>query len=239
MKTGVLLTLLLSCAGAALPSEIVVLTDGNRMEVDTYEVRGNVIVITTLEGRLRSLPVTYVDLEATARANAGAAAAPISGTSETTQPAPLSTAPPASTDSIENARRALELYGERELFVAMHAQARSALTSLEGRAPKDFYDLLMDAIRRGFDPDALMERSASRLAADADRALLTDWLRWLETSSIRAIAEAEKAADRPEAEAERKEFVAELAQSPPTASRERLVARLSEALSLAESARTR
>lgn len=35
MKTGVLLTLLLSCSNAALSSEIVVLTDGTRMEKGT------------------------------------------------------------------------------------------------------------------------------------------------------------------------------------------------------------
>ena len=49
--------------------DVVVFVDGSRMEVKSYEVKGSTVVLTTLEGKLRSVPASYVNMEATNRAN--------------------------------------------------------------------------------------------------------------------------------------------------------------------------
>jgi len=49
--------------------DVVVFVDGSRMEVKSYEVKGSMVVLTTLEGKLRSVPASYVNMEATNRAN--------------------------------------------------------------------------------------------------------------------------------------------------------------------------
>ena len=58
----VAIVLLASVTGAV---EVIVLTDGSRIEVKEFEIKENLVIFTTLEGRLRSLPLSYVDLEAT------------------------------------------------------------------------------------------------------------------------------------------------------------------------------
>lgn len=55
----------------AWSAEVVVFVDGSRIEVLSYEVKGGLVLFTTSEG-LRSVPSTYVDLEATRQANRGA-----------------------------------------------------------------------------------------------------------------------------------------------------------------------
>ena len=46
-------------------TEIVVLIDGNRMDVKSYEIQGQVVVVMTWDGKVQSFPLTWVDLEAT------------------------------------------------------------------------------------------------------------------------------------------------------------------------------
>jgi hypothetical protein len=82
-------------------SEVVVFVDGTRMEVKSYEVKGSMVVLTTMEGKLRSVPANYVNLEATARANRrpAAPAAPPARAPEKPAPAqapPAAPAPPPS-----------------------------------------------------------------------------------------------------------------------------------------------
>jgi hypothetical protein len=65
---GVAATLLLPLAGEAL-AEVVVLTDGTRLTVQSYELQGNRVVLTTLDGKLQSVSLRDVDLPATERLN--------------------------------------------------------------------------------------------------------------------------------------------------------------------------
>ncbi len=52
-------------AGAsAVCAETVHFTDGTRMEVASYEIRDNVVILLTSDGKLRSVPRSYVDLDA-------------------------------------------------------------------------------------------------------------------------------------------------------------------------------
>jgi hypothetical protein len=48
---------------------VICFVDGTRLEVRDYEVRDDVVLFTTLDGRFRSVPRSYVDLEATRRWN--------------------------------------------------------------------------------------------------------------------------------------------------------------------------
>jgi len=58
------------CGLAAIANaDVVVFVNGSRMSVQSYEVKGNVVVITTEDGKLRSVPSNTIDLEATERMN--------------------------------------------------------------------------------------------------------------------------------------------------------------------------
>jgi len=50
-------------------AEVVTFADGTRLSVQSYELKGNLVVMRTLNGKLQSVPRSYVDLEATARIN--------------------------------------------------------------------------------------------------------------------------------------------------------------------------
>ena len=114
-----LVVLLLSWdAGAA----VVVFTDGTRASVQSYELRGDLLVLRMMDGGLRSVPRSFVDLEATERLNgsgqpsysapsAPATASPVGGNGgmasnppslpqEPGTTAPLQAAAPISTSSL-------------------------------------------------------------------------------------------------------------------------------------------
>jgi hypothetical protein len=75
-------------------ADVVVFVDGTRMTVQHYEVKGNVVVITTQEGKLLSVPRNYINLEATERMNRPNQISPAPSSTESPSPAP-SPAPPA------------------------------------------------------------------------------------------------------------------------------------------------
>src|SRR3972149_3482172 len=66
MPVVAILVLLLAGDAAA---DVVVFADGTRMSVRGYQVKGNVLVIPPEDGKLRSVPSKYINLEATERLN--------------------------------------------------------------------------------------------------------------------------------------------------------------------------
>ncbi len=66
---GILAVLLLLLAGNA-EADVVVFSDGTRLTVQSYELKGDVVVITALGGEIQSVARRYVDLEMTERLNA-------------------------------------------------------------------------------------------------------------------------------------------------------------------------
>jgi hypothetical protein len=68
-------------------ADVVLFKDGSEMEVQSYEVKGGLVLITMPNGQLRSVPATYVNLEATKRANRG-------GAPPASSPPPAPTTPP-------------------------------------------------------------------------------------------------------------------------------------------------
>jgi hypothetical protein len=72
----------------AAVEQVIVFVNGTRMAIQGYEVKGGSVQFTTLEGRLQSVPRSYVNLVATEEANGG-------GGSAEPAPAPPPPAPPA------------------------------------------------------------------------------------------------------------------------------------------------
>ena len=64
MKPATPTILLLAALGTA-SAETVFLTDGGALEVSRYEVRDDVVVFVTPDGKLQSVARAYVDLDAT------------------------------------------------------------------------------------------------------------------------------------------------------------------------------
>lgn len=57
-------------------ADILVFTDGSQMEVRKYEVKEGVVLMTMLDGQLRSVPRSYVDIVSTEKANRRSADSP-------------------------------------------------------------------------------------------------------------------------------------------------------------------
>ena len=53
------------CAALGAAQTVMVLRDGSRLKVESFEIRDALVVITALDGKLQSLPLSLVDLEAT------------------------------------------------------------------------------------------------------------------------------------------------------------------------------
>ena len=56
---------------SAAVEQIIVFVNGTRMAIQSYEVRSGTVQFTTLEGKLQSVPRSYVNLVATEQANGG------------------------------------------------------------------------------------------------------------------------------------------------------------------------
>ena len=63
------MTVLLLLLAVAVAADVVIFTDGTRMRVQKYEIKNKVVVITTMDGKLRSIPSNYINLDATERVN--------------------------------------------------------------------------------------------------------------------------------------------------------------------------
>lgn len=78
----------------ALSQAIVVFVDGTRMEVESYEVKEGIVLLKTKEGKLQSVPRSYVNLVATEQLKRGAPAPAAPAPPAPARPAPARPAPP-------------------------------------------------------------------------------------------------------------------------------------------------
>ena len=67
----VLASMFIATLSTAAVEQTIVFVNGTRMAIQSYEVKGGSVQFTTLEGRLQSVPRSYVNLVATEEANAG------------------------------------------------------------------------------------------------------------------------------------------------------------------------
>ena len=87
MRTTLLFATALLASRLVSAQSIVVFADGARMEVQSYEIKEGVVLLKTKEGKLMSVPRTYVNLPATEQANKAKGESP--------PPAARPAAPPA------------------------------------------------------------------------------------------------------------------------------------------------
>ena len=77
----------------AAVEQTIVFVNGTRMAIQSYEVKKGTVEFTTLEGRLQSVPRSYVDLVATEQANRGGGLAEPAPAPPPPAPAPSAPAP--------------------------------------------------------------------------------------------------------------------------------------------------
>ena len=82
---GSMFIVTMSMSTAAV-EQTIVFVNGTRMAVQSYEVKSRTVQFTTLEGKLQSVPRSYVNLVATEQANRGGGLA---------EPAPSPAPPPS------------------------------------------------------------------------------------------------------------------------------------------------
>lgn len=203
----VLLLLLASAAGV---NETLVLTDGSRMEVAGYEVRGNLVVVTTMEGGLRSFLASLVNLEASRRANEG-----------------VSPGEGLSAAQLRKAREALELYGTTEVLRFLSAQfLELAEKNLQDYAPARYHEPFLTAAQRTFSTSVIMDAAITRLAEDTSEPQLETLIQKLRTPALQRIVELEKIAASPERIDVEDRYREQLASSSPPAERRALIERI-------------
>ncbi len=69
---GAVFALLIASASAS-STDVIVFSDGSRLEVLHYELKGETLLLTTSDGTLHSVPRSYINLEATVRLNIASA----------------------------------------------------------------------------------------------------------------------------------------------------------------------
>lgn len=167
MKTlGILLTAALSTPAFALSgaTNIVVLSNGDRMDVESYEIQNNAVVVKTWDGRFRSLPAMYVDIEATESANASASAA------ERVAPA-----------RVAMARDACDAYGIHGTVAVYGSVVDQEIQKFRGDMSIAAFDQLRAAFRNAFDDDRAFDAVVAHFAQNANLDVLQAWTAWLET----------------------------------------------------------
>lgn len=88
MRLFLVLVSMVLASQAFAVEQTIVFVDGSRMTIQSYEVKGGTVQFTTMEGRLQSVPRSYVNLVETEKANGEKT----SGAPATAEPAPAAPA---------------------------------------------------------------------------------------------------------------------------------------------------
>ena len=146
----------------AQATEIVVLVDGNRMDVKSYEIQARVVVVTTWDGKVQSFPMAWVDVEATK--------------SVSHQYEPAEGIPPV---RLQKARMLLDAYGVRAGVSGFFEELEIELRSIQTVVDRPTYDVVRGSFRAAFDGERVFDVVVAELARRADDALLDRWSRWM------------------------------------------------------------
>ena len=178
MNARTVFTILLLLFGAVTmgvaAADIVVLTTGERLDVETYELKGSMVIVKTWDGRFRSLPDAYVDLEATAAANAG--------TTIEQRLAP---------ERLDKARLACDAYGMGSRVGSYWEIFESELGKLRGQVSYAVYEQLRASFRNAFDDERSFDAVVSDFARNANVGLLDSWTTWLHEPATQRMLELE------------------------------------------------
>ena len=206
-------TILLLAALGTASAETVFLTDGGALEVSRYEVRDEVVIFVTPDGKLQSLPCAYVDLDATRKRGRFAL-------SETYRlPA---------TDAMVT--EAVELIGLRHLTDEIATSAQGVARGVRHASFPP--DVLALATAKGFRADRLYEVAEDAFRSKVSRSQLSAALVWLRSPLARQKGALETGASRDT----RARFQAAIMKNPPSRARLELVQRLDIASGTSEAA---
>lgn len=207
---------LVGVSETALATEIVVLVNGGRMDVKTYEVQKHMVVVTTWDGKVQSFPRTWVDLEATKR---------LGHIDPTEGIAP---------ERLEKARALLEAYGVRAAVSGYFPQLENEIRSIQTLIPRRTYDLVRASFRSGFDGERIFDVVAADFAKNIDDALLERWARWLSRPETGRIVAMENAAASDSDDIEESRYLSELYAEGSNVPRTDLIAQLDRAVHASE-----
>lgn len=158
---GVTLMLIAPLAGAI---DIVVLSSGERMDVESFEIQKSVVVVKTWDGRLRALPIAYVDIAATESANEEASA------SDKIAPARL-----------DKAKQACDAYRIQGAVANYRDALEQQIQKLRGQMSIAAFDQIRAAFRNAFDDERSFDVVVAHFARNANIELLDHWNEWLAT----------------------------------------------------------
>ncbi len=215
-------------------SEVIVFVDGTQMEVQAFEIKGNLFVFTTTEGKVRSVPLSLLDTHATARhKNSGEARA-------AKTPRPVSPPPKLLTHSVnlgeQKARELLESSGMKSLVLQMSAHVSWDLAEVDRLIPG--YRRELESVRSAFEPalesQHIGEVVASALAEAAGDPRLNRALGWFRTPLSHRMTRLTIAAQSHEGRRLLQDYADHLASEMPPAKRMELIQRLDDATGLTE-----
>jgi hypothetical protein len=181
-------------------AELVIFHDGSRMEVLGYELEGNLVVLTTPDGRLLSVPRALVDLDRTSA---------------------------TSPDPVDEALRSLDF---RRLTDDIVVAAHRAGEDSAGHDPHDPRDpptgRFTAALRDGFDADRFYRIAADAFRERSSSLAWNEILPWLRSPLLQRLERL--SGDDPSASS-LEAFRSKIAASPPSLARLDIVERLDRA----------
>ena len=172
-------------------TEIVVLIDGNRMDVKSYEIQTQVVVVTTWDGKVQSFPITWVDLEATKS---------VSHQSDWAEGIPP--------ERLQKARTLLDAAGVREGVSGFFEKLEVELRSIQTIVSRPTYDVVHGSFRAAFDGEGVFDVVVADLARNADDALLDRWSDWMSLREIARILAMENAEPKDSDEVDKSRYLA-------------------------------
>ncbi len=175
--------------------EVIVFRNGSQLEVESYEVKSNLVVFTTTEGKVRSVSLILVDLEVTGQKNLAGVSLASTGSGESSKNEPLSI------DKATKVQELLEssavknlLYQLPTLMAAGMAQAEQLM--LGNRMEVD--ERLRRALERNCQPKQVYEAVLADFSEQAEDTRLNSALAWLRSPLSRRMIELERSAKTPE-----------------------------------------
>jgi len=144
--------------------DIVVLSSGERMDVESYEIQKNIVLVKTWDGRHRALPIAYVDVAATEAAN--------DHTELAERIAP---------ERLARARQACDTYGILSSVALYRKVLAQQVEKRRGNMSIATFDQIRAAFRNAFDDERTFDAVVAHLARNANVELLDTWNAWLAT----------------------------------------------------------
>lgn len=202
-------------------TEIVVLVNGNRMDVKSYEIQARVVLLTTWDGKVQSFPVDWVDLEATKNVSH--------------QDDSAEGIPPA---RLQKARLLLDAYGVRAGVSGFFEELEVELRSMQALVNRPTYDVIRGSFRAAFDGERVFDVVVAELARNADDELLERWSRWMsvpETERMMAMENADPTASDGDDDAiDKSRYLAQFHANADADYRQKLIVRLDKAVLASE-----